>query len=264
MNKTIKPIVIVSKCLGFDNCRYNGQTISDKFIDKLGEYLEFKTVCPEMAIGLGVPREPIRIVLDNGKPRLYQPATGKDVTEAMEDFTDTYLNSIEEVDGFILKNRSPSCGSIDVKIYSGYEKSARSIRGSGFFGGVVFKRFEGLPIEDEGRLKNFTIREHFLTKLFTFTRFRQMKKSGKMKDLVEFHTCHKFLLLGYNQSHYRKMGPIVANHNKYDFNKVINLYEHELKQIFKNIPKVGSIINTLQHAFGYVSDELSKAEKAFF
>lgn len=264
MNNNIKPIVIISKCLGFGNCRYNGQIISEKYIDKLKKNIEFRPVCPEMEIGLGVPRDPIRIVLENEQPQLTQPASGSDVTNAMQKFTDSYIASIKEVDGFILKNRSPSCGIGDVKIYMGYKKSARTIRGSGFFGGGVLDHFQDMPIEDEGRLKNFTIREHFLTKLYTFARFREMKMTQQMKALVEFHTNHKLLLLAYNQSHYRKLGPIVANHEKNDFHTVIRNYEHELKQVFKKIPKDTSIINTLLHAFGGISKHLSKAERAFF
>ncbi len=264
MDEKIRPIVFASKCLGFDQCRYNGQIITDQFIEKLKPFVEFKTECPEMAIGLGVPREPIRIIMDDQKPRLFQPATGLDITEKMEQFAQSYLDSIGEIDGFILKNRSPSCGCTDVKIYDSYKPASSSTRGSGFFGGSVSAKYQGMPVEDEGRLKNFTIREHFLTKLYTFTRFRLMKKTRQMKELVEFHTRHKFLFLAYNESHYRKMGPIVANHQKLDLNTVTHLYEQELKQVFKNIPKDTSMINTLQHLFGFISDDLSKSEKAFF
>ena len=260
----IKPIVVVSKCLGFDNCRYNGQMITDKFIEKLRSFVEFQTVCPEMEIGLGVPREPIRVVEADGHRHLFQPATESDFTDKMQKFSEKYLSSLQEVDGFILKNRSPSCGILDVKIFQGFDKSSRSTRGSGFFGSRVLDQFAGMPIEDEGRLKNFAIREHFLTKLYTFTRFRIMKKTKRMKDLVIFHTRHKYLFLGYNQSRYRNMGPIVANHEKHDFDQVINFYEAELKQLFHSAPKDTSMINALQHLFGYISDGLSKPEKSFF
>jgi uncharacterized protein YbgA (DUF1722 family) len=127
-----------------------------------------------------------------------------------------------------------------------------------------FEMFQNIPIEDEDRLKNFIIREHFLTKLYTFTRFRIKKKMGQMKAIVEFHTNHKLLLLAYNQFHYRKLGPIVANHEKNDLDTVISNYEKELKLIFKKIPKDPSIINTILHAFGFISDQLTKSERAFF
>ncbi|MBD3308407.1 DUF523 domain-containing protein, partial [candidate division KSB3 bacterium] len=194
------PIVYVSKCLGFAPCRYDGQVIENAVVPKLQSYVEFRPVCPEVEIGLGVPRKPIRIIETDGKKVLYQPATGKDVTHEMETFVDTFLGGITEVDGFFLKTRSPSCGPQDVKIYPGFENVSRTFRGSGFYGGEVVKRFEGLPVEDEGRLRNFTIRENFFTRLFVFARFREVKARQTMQALVDFHTHHKLMLMGYNQS----------------------------------------------------------------
>lgn len=263
MHMQLKPNIVASKCLGFEHCRYNGQIIPFRLIEKLNDHVEFRPVCPEMEIGLGVPRDPIRIILDNEQPRLFQPATNRDVTELMKNFIKTFMNTIDQVDGFILKNRSPSCGIHDVKIYTGFEQSIPSKKGSGFFGGAVLNIFQDIPIEDEGRLTNFTIREHFLTKLFTFARFRQVKADKTMKSLIAFHSHHKLLLLAYNQSRYRLCGRIVANHEKFKFNKVIDLYGQELKNIFRKIPKVGSIINTLMHAFGGFSKYLSPQEKRF-
>lgn len=95
-----KPIVVVSKCLGFEHCRYDGQTIDNPFVPMFTPYIEFHPVCPEMEIGLGVPRKPIRIVAVEGKNRLYQPATGADVTDKMESFVKTFLDALTEVDGF--------------------------------------------------------------------------------------------------------------------------------------------------------------------
>ena len=264
MEKFPKPVVVVSKCLGFAHCRYDGQTIENPFVPRFQEFVEFRPVCPEVEIGLGIPRKPIRIVTVEGKNRLYQPATGRDVTQEMADFVNNFLNSLTEVDGFLLKTRSPSCGTQDVKLYPGFDNVSRTFRGSGFFGGEVLKRFDGLPIEDEGRLRNFTIRENFLTKLFTFARFREVKKSQSIKELVEFHTIHKLLLMGYNQTQMRAMGRIVANQEQHDFDVVINNYDYHLKLALARTPKFTAIINVLMHAFGGFKDVLSKEEKQFF
>jgi len=183
-----KPRIIISKCLTFDKCRYNGEVISDKFVDKIKSYVEFIPVCPEVEIGLGIPREPIRIVEVDGKNTLYQPATGKYFTDKMLSFTESYLKSLNNIDGFILKNRSPSCGPGDVKIFKGFEKSAMAIRGNGFFADEVIRQFPNAAIEDEGRLKNHQLREHFLIKLYTLARFRLIRSSTKMGDLVDFHS----------------------------------------------------------------------------
>lgn len=259
-----RPIVYVSKCLGFAHCRYDGQMIENNFVKKLEDYVEFRPVCPEVEIGLGIPRKPIRVVAIDEKHFLYQPSSGKDVTQAMEEFVDTFLNGITEVDGFLLKNRSPSCGPQDVKIYPGFENVSRTFRGSGFYGGEVMKRFEGLAIEDEGRIKNFTIREDFLTKLFTFARFREAKKQATIRALTDFHSQHKLMLMGYNQSRMRLMGKILANHEKDELQQVITTYEKHLKLALAKAPRFQSIINVLQHAVGGFSKQLSSEEKQFF
>jgi uncharacterized protein YbgA (DUF1722 family)/uncharacterized protein YbbK (DUF523 family) len=259
-----KPRVVISKCLGFDHCRYNAEIIPDYFIDKLRAHVEFITVCPEVEIGLGTPRAPIRIVEKNAEQTLFQPETGHFFTGKMIEFTDSYLSSLTDIDGFILKNRSPSCGPADVKIFQGFDKSAAAYRGSGFFGGEVIKRFAQLAVEDEGRLKNFTIREHFLTKLFTRARFRLSKKEPNMAALVDFHSRHKLLLLAYNQAHYRISGRIVANHQKHPAAEVYRQYAEELSHILKSPPRFTSMINTVQHAFGWVSENLTREEKQFF
>lgn len=259
-----KPIIVISKCLGFAHCRYNGEIIEAPFVHKLKEYVEFQPVCPEVEIGLGIPRKPIRIVVVDGKNRLYQPATGEDMTEKMESFVRTFLDSLAEVDGFLLKNRSPSCGPGDVKIYPGFENVSRTFQGSGFFGGAILERFYGFPVEDEGRIRNFTIREHFLTRIFAFARLREVKASKTMRALVEFHTTHKLLLMGYNQTQMRILGKIVANHERAAFETVTARYEEHLKLALAKTPKCTSIINVLMHAFGGFSAVLSKDEKTFF
>jgi len=144
-----KPSVVVSKCLEFEACRYNGQVMRNAFVRKLERHVNYVHVCPEVAIGLGIPRFPIRIVSSNS-PKLVQPATGKDVADAMNNFSEKFLSSLKEVDGFILKFRSPSHGIKDVRTYAQSEKSPATGKGPGFFGGWVLKHFPGLAIEDEG------------------------------------------------------------------------------------------------------------------
>jgi uncharacterized protein YbgA (DUF1722 family)/uncharacterized protein YbbK (DUF523 family) len=255
---------VVSKCLGFEHCRYDGEMIDAPFVDKLKDHVVFCPVCPEVEIGLGVPRKPIRIVCVDDGNTLYQRTTGKDLTAPMRSFLATFLDSLTEVDGFLLKSRSPTCGVNDVKIYTGFETSFRTSRGSGFFGGAVLEKFAGLPVEDEGRIRNFTIREHFLTRIFTFVRFREVKNSGSMRNLVNFHSIRKLLLMGYNQAQMRILGKIVANHENEDFETIVTRYEEHLKRALATPPRYTAMINVLEHAFGGFSKVLSKEEKAFF
>src|SRR5512147_2836928 len=130
-----KPVVVVSKCLTFEPVRWNGQIIASEFVEKLKPYIDFVPVCPEMEIGLCIPRNPIRIVLVNGEKRLLQPATGLDFTDKMKKFSEYFLDSLDAVDGFILKSGSPSSGFKNVKVYPSIEKVSSITKSSGFFGG---------------------------------------------------------------------------------------------------------------------------------
>lgn len=259
MNGEIKPQVVVSRCLGFDACRYNGQMIPDKFVETLREYVHFTHVCPEVAIGLGVPREPIRLVQRGGKIRLLQSATGRDVSEEMRFFAEHFLGELKEIDGFILKNRSPSCGIKDVRIYQSMERGAAATKGAGFFGGMVMERFPQLAIEDEGRLMNSKIREHFLTKLYLRARFRQARASG---DLLAFHTENKLLLMSYNQKELKFLGRIAANKERGE--EVFREYELHLERAVARAPRCTSTQNVLMHVFGFFKRRISTNEKALF
>lgn len=259
------PRVVVSKCLGFEACRYNGATIPDPFVEQLKQYVTYLPVCPEVEIGLGVPRDPIRIVLVKGQPRLLQPSTGIDVTERMLAFANQYLGELDEVDGFVLKGRSPSCGIKDVKHYHGTEKGASATqKGAGFFGQAVMEHYPHLPIEEEGRLTHFVIREHFLTRLFALARFRAVKAARSMGALVQFHSENKLLLMAYNESQLRLLGRIVANPRKEPPEAVIQAYEQHLWQALARAPRRNTAINVLMHAMGYFSRSLSAEEKAYF
>jgi len=265
MREFTSPNIVASKCLGFDSCRWNAVTIPCEITRKLQPYANFITVCAEVEIGLGVPRQPIRIVSMEGERRLIQPATGNDVTEKMLAFTVSFLASLQDIDGFILKNRSPSCGIKDVKEYPGLERvGALTSKSDGFFGSKVLNMFAGLAIEDEGRINDFEIREHFLTKLFTLSSFREVKKSKKMHELVHFHTLNKFLLRAYNQKEMHILGRIVANPEKKEFEDIITSYEDHLKQALLHPAKCTANIDVLMHAFGHVSKKLTHEEKTFF
>jgi len=259
-----KPNVVISKCLGFARCRWNGAVIPDDFVEILKPHVTYLPVCPEVEIGLGVPRYPIRIVAAGQGPQLIQPSTGKDVTQKMRRFTDTFLGSLADIDGFLLKYRSPSCGMKGVKIYAGPEKGAASTPGPGFFGGPVVERFSPLAIEDEGRLRNFRLREHFLTKLFLMANFRKVQGAGTMRALVQFQAHNKLLLMAYNQKELKTLGRLVANPERRPPAEVFEQYAAHLARALIRPPRYVSNINVLMHALGFFSKELSTREKAFF
>ncbi len=264
MKEFSKPVVVVSKCITFAPVRWNGQLIASDFVEKLKPHVNFVPVCPEVEIGLGVPRDPVRIVLVKGKKRLLQPATGLDFTEKMEKFSESFLDSLDAVDGFILKSGSPSSGFKNVKMYPSMEKVASIGRSPGFFGEAVLQKFPNLAIEDERRLLNPRIREHFLTKLFTLASFRAVKRSGKVKDLVKFQSDNKYLLTAYNQKELRILGKLAANQEHKSIDEILKTYETHLYNALARTPSVGANINVMLKIMGYFSSQLSKDEKSFF
>jgi uncharacterized protein YbgA (DUF1722 family)/uncharacterized protein YbbK (DUF523 family) len=260
----MKPRIVVSKCIEFEHCRWNGLSISSEFVRKLDRFVEFIKTCPEVEIGLGIPRDPIRVVRSNEGQRLVQPSTGRDVTDGMVSFAKRFLDALPPVDGFILKSRSPSCGLKEVKVYAAADKPGGVGKGAGFFGGAAQERFPLLPVEDEGRLTNFRIREHFLTRIFTLARFRSMRESAGMKDIVSFQAGNKLLLMAYNQTELRALGRIVANPEKRPVEELLEEYEGHLLNALAKPARYTSDINVLMHALGYFSKKLNAEEKAFF
>ena len=264
MRKFVKPTVVVSKCIEFEPVRWNAQIVSSDLVRELKKYVNFLPVCPEVGIGLGVPRETLRIVKRNDQLRLIQSATGLDFTEKILEFSNKFLNSLSDVDGFILKSGSPSSAFKDAKIYPSIGKVGAIGRGPGFFGNEVVKKFSNLAIEDEKRLLNLRIREHFLTKLYTLADFKEVEKAGKIKYLIDFQAKNKLLFTAYSQKYLHEMGRIIANQNPKNFNLTLDKYKKNLALSLRYPPKRGSNMNVLTKAAGYFSKKLLKQEKQYF
>tara|TARA_B100002052_G_scaffold105748_1_gene97427 strand:- start:154 stop:1101 length:948 start_codon:yes stop_codon:yes gene_type:complete len=259
--KFIRPKIIISKCLEFDACRYDGQIITNKYIKELKKYIDFEPVCPEVEIGMGIPRDTIRIVELKNKQLLYQPETKKDFGKKMNAFSNTYLNSINSIDGFILKADSPSCGISTAKIYPKKKNVPASGRGSGFFAKNVLKKFPNHPAEEEKRLNNIFIREKFYTSIFTLADFRSV---FDINTLYKYHAKHKYLFMTFNQIIMAKMGNIAANRNNDEIEKVIKKYYDYLIILLSKNPRIPTKINTIMHVLGYFKKQLNKNEKKHF
>jgi uncharacterized protein YbgA (DUF1722 family)/uncharacterized protein YbbK (DUF523 family) len=258
-----RPRLVTSECLGFAAVRYNGQVLRDAFVQALREHVDIAPVCPEVAIGLGVPRDPIRLVRIGEERRLVQPATGADVTDAMRDWAAGYLGGLE-ADGFILKSRSPSCGIKEVRVYPPGEGKPPVEKSAGLFAEEVAARFPTAAVEDEGRLTNARIRHHFLTRLFAGAALREVRRGGRARDLVRFHTEYKLLLLAHGQKALRELGRLVAGAREMPFGEAVDRYEAGLATALARPARIPALVNTLQHAYGYFSEHLGAAERAFF
>ena len=258
-----KPIIVVSRCLGFDNCRYNGEGEKNEFITKLSKYTDIITVCPEVSCGLTTPREPIRIVEINNKLELIQPKTNRNITSEMLDFCSEFIKDNMKVDGIILKCKSPSCGISDAKVYTTIGKGTSSRRTKGFFAKEITEKFPNSPCEDEGRLTNYKIRDHFLTRIFMLSKFRSIKENLDFKRLEEFHNNNNLLFAAYNQNYTRILDSIIHGEHTANIAEVFNSYEINLNRLLMRSPKFTSNIVVLLKAINTFSNRVSKKEMEF-
>lgn len=260
-----RPKLFVSSCLSFEACRWNGVMIDEPLIEALKPCADIVRACPEMAVGLGAPRHPVRLVGNDNSLKLLQPATGLDLSLEMKAFSKAFVAGLGALDGAILKFKSPSCGPSNVKVYRAIDKPEASGKGSGLFAAELLSRFPELPAEDEGRLKNFVVRESFLTRVFLGAKLRETAAEGRASGLVEFHSRCKYLLMACSQSGLRKLGRIVASGGKgSSAGELFAEYSSEFAKALAKPFKPGSALNALQHMAGYFSAKLSQAERAFF
>lgn len=259
-----KPRIILSRCINKEFVRYNGGIIKDDFAEKLEKYVEMITVCPEVDIGMPVPRPSVLLAKIGDKIRMIEPETKIDYTDKMEEFSINFLKNLDNIDGFLLKAKSPSCGVRDAKLHS-HDLKSPSGKANGIFADYAIKFFPHLPVEDEGRLRDFWIRQDFLTKIFAYADFRRIKTSAKsIKDLIRFHQDYKYLLMLYSPSNQKKMGRLLANWDEIGLSETIKRYEELFQNTFSKKQTLPHHINILQHIYGHFSDLIKPIEKRHF
>lgn len=253
----------ISSCLLGENVRYDGGHKLDHYLkDTLGEYVAWVPVCPEVEMGLSVPREAMRLVGDPASPRLVTIKSGIDYTELMLHWSDRRLTELEKrgLCGFVFKSRSPSSGMSGVKVYGDSGIPSRS--GAGIFAGAFMKRFPLLPVEDDGRLQDPGLRENFVERVFVFKRWKDMiARSGSLKDLVSFHTEHKLLVMSHSPKHYSLLGRLVAEGKKYVYQNLCHEYLRTLMDGLRLSATTRKHTNVLHHVMGYFKKELTPDEK---
>lgn len=253
----------ISSCLMGAEVRFDGGHKRDAYVNgTLSEYFEFVPVCPEVAIGLGTPREPIRLVSVDGEVRVRGVRTPSlDVTGRLRDYGRKMAGEMRDISGYVFKRGSPSCGMERVKIYS--EKGMPSKSGSGAYAEVFMAEQPLLPCEEEGRLGDPVLRENFIVRVFVYHRWQRLVAEGlTAARLVGFHTDHKFLLLAHNQSAYRRMGRLVAEAGKTPMTELGERYVAELMSALARRAGRKSHVNVLQHLLGFVSEHLDAGDRA--
>ncbi|MBT2971951.1 MAG: DUF523 and DUF1722 domain-containing protein [Candidatus Thiodiazotropha sp. (ex Ctena orbiculata)] len=259
-----QPIIGVSACLLGHNVRYDGGHKRDSFIAEiLGREVEFLPVCPEAAIGLGVPRPMIHLVGDPRQPRLVgvQDPT-MDVTRRMEAYAADQARQLNGISGYILKKNSPSCGMERVKVYAA-ESGGHCVRkGTGAFARVLMAQRPLLPVEEEGRLNDAVLRENFVNRVYVYQRWHNLHAAGLTPArLIAFHTDHKYLVMAHSQAAYQRLGRLLSNLSKSDLDKITHSYIHELMPALKRRVTRKRHVNVLQHIMGYLKKRIGSDDK---
>jgi uncharacterized protein YbgA (DUF1722 family)/uncharacterized protein YbbK (DUF523 family) len=253
----------ISSCLLGNKVRYDGGHRLDPFItETLGRYVDFVPVCPEVECGLGVPREAMHLEGDARNPRLVTIHTKVDLTDKMVQWARQRTIALEKegLCGFIFKSGSPSSGMERVKVYGGKGSPAKI--GVGLFAREFMNHFPLIPVEDEGRLHDPGLRENFIEQIFALKRFRgALTPPSAFKDLVEFHTSHKLLLMSHSPIHYRRLGPLVAQREASPLKERIQTYQEIFLEALKIKTTPKKHTDVLMHMLGYFKKDLSADEK---
>jgi uncharacterized protein YbgA (DUF1722 family)/uncharacterized protein YbbK (DUF523 family) len=254
-----RPIRIgVSSCLLGEQVRFDGGHKRDNFlVNVFGPYVEWVPVCPEVEIGLGTPRESIRLERKAGLVHLIAPKSQTDHTKTMRAWSRRRLKELvrQDLSGYVLKSKSPSCGMERVPLYD--ENGGRAKQGRGLFAEALLEQFGNLPVEEEGRLNDPVLRENFIERVFAYHRLQSVfAPRWQPRDAVAFHTAHKFLLMAHSPKHYRSLGRLVAEVKTIPAKKFRDQYESEFMEAMRLHATAGKHANVLEHMAGYVSGHL--------
>lgn len=254
----------ISTCLLGQKVRWDAGHKRDRFItDILGQYFDFVPVCPELEVGMGVPREPVHLQGALEAPRMLGSRTGEDWTARMNAYSLKRVRQLARMNlsGYILKKDSPSCGMERVAVKN--VKGMPDKRGRGLFAAALLQQLPLLPVEEEGRLHDPGLRENFVVRVFAHHRLQNLFRGRWTRgDVVRFHAAHKLLLLAHSPEHYRRLGRLVAEvkqHTPADFRQE---YGREFMAALGRASTAKKNTNVLHHMLGYLRPHLTAGERA--
>lgn len=253
----------VSSCLLGQAVRHDGRDKRNSMIlDTFASKFDLIACCPEVEIGLGVPRPPIRLVVaDSGVRARGVDDPGQDVTDALAGLAARFARRYPPISGYVFKQGSPSCGVHDVPRVTA--QGAPAGKGSGVFAAALAAGFPGLPVEEEGRLEDAALREHFFERVQVYHRWQRMRSDGLSHHaLIEFHTRHKFHLLAHDEAVYRRLGPLVAEAAARGLETAAGEYLVSMMQALSHPANRGGHANVLLHILGYFKHNMDSQTRS--
>ncbi len=253
----------VSSCLLGDPVRWNGGHKRDRYVtDILGEFFEWVPVCPEVEVGMGTPRETVQLQGNLKAPKMVGTQTGQDWTAAMRQYSARRVRELDrmQLSGFIFKAKSPSCGLSRIKIYK--NSAPIAYNGVGLFAAAFTKQCPLIPVEEEGRLYDARLRDNFIVRVFAYNRLQSLLKGNfSRKQVIAFHSAHKFLLLAHSRKHYEALGKMVAYAKDYSPAQLRVLYANTFMECLAMKSTLKKNADVLYHMLGFFKKLLSSTEK---
>jgi len=258
-----KPKLGISACLMGAEVRFNGGHKESHLCTRaLSEYFDFIQACPEVAIGMGIPREPIRLVGDAETPRALGTVNRElDVTDALAEYGTRMADELGDICGYIFMQKSPSCGLERVKVY---RENGAPVDGGGrgIYAQAFCERHPNLPVEEDGRLNDAVLRENFVTRVFAYSAWQQLLKNGvTRRALTEFHSRYKYQLMANDPVQYKALGKMLGSMGRSDPNEIAPQYFSELMAALKKCATRRTHTNVLQHLTGYLKQTISAEDK---
>lgn len=253
----------ISACLLGDNVRFNGgHKQSSLCSTMLSQYFDFAPLCPEMAIGLGVPREPIRLVGNPQAPRAVGSVhPDRDVTTALIEYGNNMAAQLPHISGLIVMQKSPSCGMERVKVYQDGGRPAE--RGEGVFTRAFSQQRPNVPIEEEGRLNDPVLRENFIVRVYAYGAWQALCAQGLTREgLISFHARYKYVLMAHDAHKARLLGRLLGEMSMYDLPSLADRYFTLFMQALKKCATRGTHTNVLHHMLGFLRDSLPADDRA--
>jgi uncharacterized protein YbgA (DUF1722 family)/uncharacterized protein YbbK (DUF523 family) len=253
----------ISSCLLGEKVRFDAGHKWDRWVTgTLAEFMTLVPVCPEVEVGMGIPRETVRLVGDEDAPFMIAPKSGADWTDRMNTYAARRTRELaaEDLCGYIFKKDSPSCGAFRVKVYNEHKMPSKS--GQGLFAATFMKENPLVPVEEEGRLHDAGLRENFVERVFAYRRLKDVF-AGRWKrgDVVAFHSREKYLLMAHSPKHYKLLGPLVAaiaDHTPAAFR---DRYMELFMEALAVKATTRRHVNTLQHMAGHLKKLLGDEER---
>ncbi|MBD3655071.1 MULTISPECIES: YbgA family protein [Marinobacter] len=253
----------ISACLLGREVRHDGGHKHSRFCTQvLARHFQFRSICPELEAGLGVPRPAIHLRQFADGLRLIESKGTADHTPAMQDFIRTVLPTLADLRGYILMAKSPSCGMERIRIHN-EEGQVSSRDGRGMFAQSLMEAYPLMPVEEEGRLNDDALRENFIERVFAYDDWMQNVAGASLsaRALIEFHTRHKFQLLAHSEKIYRELGPMLGDLKSEPLAQIADRYIHQFMTAMAKIVSRGSHVNALQHLMGYLRDALGDEDR---